>query len=176
MTDAPARATSENCVIIERPGELMMQMRGLKHPKGAVMLSILLPFLFLLCMIKGFALPFVVMALVLGYFALMIGLNWSRVLATPAELATSFGPIPFLGRKGHVEVAEVRGISCTETRTRLARGGELVRYAVQAWTGAEKPVHLLDSELQQDSSACAAALVQWLNANRGDNPGLVTLR
>jgi len=176
MPDTPARDTSEDCVILERPGELLMQMRGLKHPKGVVMLSILLPFLFLLCLIKGFALPFVVMALVIGYFALMIGLNWSRVVATPAELVTSFGPIPFLGRKGHVMVAEVREISCTETRTRMARGGELVRYAVQAWSGAEKPVQLLDSELQRDSNACAAALVGWLNANRGDNPGVVTLR
>jgi len=176
MASTPDRATSEDCVIIERPGELLMQMRGLKHPKGQVMLGILLPFLFLLCLIKGFALPYVVMALLIGYFALMIGLNWSRVLATPAQLVTSFGPIPFLGRKGHVAVVDVREISCTETRTRMARGGELVRYAVQAWTGAEKPVHLLDSELQQDSSACAAALVGWLNANRGDNPGAVTLR
>jgi len=176
MSTAPSRSHSEDCVIVERPGELLIRMRGLKRVKGLVMLGILLPFLFLLVLIKHFSLPFVVMALALGYLGLLFGLNWTRLVATPTQLRTSFGPLPLTGKVGVTAVADVLEVSCSETRTRLARGGEVVRYAVQAWTGAEKPVFLLDSELEQDASAAAVTLVGWLNANRGEYGRMVTLR
>jgi len=176
MPNAPARSHSEDCVIVERPGELLIKMRGLQRVKGLMLLGILLPFLFFLVLIKGFSPPYVVLALVLGYVGLLFGLNWSRLSATPAQLRTSFGPLPLTGRVGVTAVADVLEISCSETRTPLARGGVALRYAVQAWTGAEKPVFLLDSELQQDASAAAVTLVGWLNANRGEHGRVVTLR
>ena len=112
----------------------------------------------------------------MGYLGLLFGLNWTRLVATPTQLRTSFGPLPLTGKVGVTAVADVLEVSCSETRTRLARGGEAVRYAVQAWTGAEKPVFLLDSELEQDASAAAVTLVGWLNANRGEYGRVVTLR
>ena len=176
MPNAPARSHSEDCVIVERPGELLIKMRGLKRIKGLVLMGLLLPFLLILVAIKGFSLPYVVMALLLGYLGLLFGLNWTCLLATPAQLRTSFGPLPLNGRVGLTAVADVLEISCSETRTPLPRGGVAVRYAVQAWTGAEKPVFLLDSELEQDASAASVTLVGWLNANRGEHGRVVTLR
>lgn len=178
MPNAPARSHSPDCVIVERPGELLIRMRGLARIKGVVMLGILLPFLLFLMWTKGFSAASVVFALAMAYVGSLFALNWSRLVATPAQLRTSFGPvpIPLIGRVGITPVADVLEISCSQTRTVMARGGVVVRYAVQAWTSAAKPVFLLDSEIEQDASAAAVTLVGWLNANRGEHGRVVTLR
>ncbi|MDB5805852.1 MAG: hypothetical protein JWN73_3174 [Betaproteobacteria bacterium] len=178
MPNAPARSHSADCVIVERPGELLIRMRGLARVKGVVMLGVLLPFLLFLMWIKGFSVVSVVFALAMAYVGSLFALNWSRLTATPAQLRTSFGPVPMplIGRVRITQVADVLEISCSETRTVMARGGVMVRYAVQAWTGAAKPVFLLDAEIEQDASAAAVTLVGWLNANRGEHGRVVTLR
>lgn len=151
--------------IIERPGELLVGVRWLPPPRGAIMLSILLVFWGLMFYIGKIGWPLAIVFLITSYFAILFALNSTWLSVKPGLLRTFPGPIPFPGGRRTIDPSDIESIFTEKVRVPLPKGGVMERYALMARTRlGHKPVAILDAfELERDAQAVAQMLLRHLH-------------
>jgi hypothetical protein len=150
--------------IIERPGELLIGVRWLPPPRGAIMLSILLVFWGLMFYLGKLGWPLGIVFVITNYFAILFVFNSSWLSLKPGLLKTYPGPIPFPGGRRTMDPSDIEQIFSEKVRVPLPRGGVMERYALMARTRlGTKPVTILDAfELEKDAQAAAQTLLRHL--------------
>jgi hypothetical protein len=150
--------------IIERPGELLIGVRWLPPPRGAIMLSILLVFWGLMFYLGKLGWPLAIVFVITNYFAILFVFNSSWLSLKPGLLKTYPGPIPFPGGRRTMDPSDIEQIFSEKVRVPLPRGGVMERYALMARTrSGTKPVTILDAfELEKDAQAAAQTLLRHL--------------
>jgi hypothetical protein len=150
--------------IIERPGELLIGVRWLPPPRGAIMLSILLVFWGLMFYLGKLGWPLAIVFVITNYFAILFVFNSSWLSLKPGLLKTYPGPIPFPGGRRTMDPSDIEQIFSEKVRVPLPRGGVMERYALMARTRlGTKPVTILDAfELEKDAQAAAQTLLRHL--------------
>jgi hypothetical protein len=156
-----------DCRIVERPDELVIEVRWISRVKATFLLAIFMTFMIALIWFAGSKTPVVVLAAILSYVALLIALNHSSLRVSDGEVTTSVGPIPFVGGRHKLVAADICEVFSSKTVSASGRGGRMERYALQVrMREGPKPLTLLDAELEADTRAAAQALTAWLNAHR----------
>ena len=99
---------SRDCVIIARPEELIIRLRGLSRRNGLALVGLLFPVLLGLLWFKDFGWPYVLLSVLLAYVGLFIGLTWTQLKVTRDGLVTSAGPVPFFGTRARLVAVQVQ--------------------------------------------------------------------
>jgi len=164
--------------IYDQPDRLRISVPFLSLPLRIILLAGVFGLLGLLFIIRGPVPGLLVLTVVTGYFALVIGLNSNILTVERGRLRSRYGPIPIPGPRRTLDSSDILQVQSTLVRAAAGRGGRYERYALLACTRyGRKPVVLLEGFLREEDAAVAAdILIRRLNLIRPPDLGPIDFR